>query len=51
MKEWNLPRGWLTGQAKLIEAIDANERAIKTQVASKYSFEQLIHRIKMGNPS
>ena len=38
-------KGWLTGQAKLIEAMSANERAIKTQVASEYSFNQLMKEL------
>jgi len=39
-------KGWLTGQAKLIESMNANERAIKTQVASEYSFEQLMWELR-----
>ena len=33
-KKWNLRKGWLsnsTGQASLVEAMQANERAIKQQ--------------------
>ena len=41
-----LQKGWLTGQAKLIEAIDANERAIKQQ-SELYalSFDQLMKEL------
>ena len=40
-----LQKGWLTGQAKLIESMEANERAIKTQVASEYSFNELMKEL------
>ncbi len=40
-----LQKGWLTGQAKLIEAMSANERAIKTQVSCGKTFNQLMKEL------
>ena len=41
-----LQKGWLTGQAKLLESMNANQRAINTQVASEYSFNELMKELK-----
>ena len=40
-----LNKRWLTGQALLLEAMNANQRVIKDQVVSEYSFDQLIKEL------
>ncbi len=40
-----LNKGWLTGQAKLIESIEANDRALKTQVPCGRSFNELMKEL------